>query len=103
MQKLKLRTVYMTSLLLASPLVMTGCDTMQSLMGGSSGRDDTTYHSSSSASVTTYDRANAPSSGSSTAGHSSSSSAAASNAPNPSGQSITTKPAVPMSAPTVGQ
>ncbi|KTD45768.1 hypothetical protein Lrub_2565 [Legionella rubrilucens] len=102
MQKLKLRTVSMSSLLLVAPLLMTGCDTMQSLMGGSSGRDDTTYHSSSSASVTTYDRANSPTSGSSTAAHSSSSAAAA-NAPKPSGQSMTTKPAVPMSAPTVGQ
>lgn len=101
MQKLKLRTVYMSSLLLVSPLFMTGCDTMQSLMGGSNTRDDATYHGSSSATVTTYDRTNAPSSASSTGTQSSSASAGP--APKPAGQSMTTKPAVPMSAPTVGQ
>lgn len=101
MQTLKLRTAYMFSLLLVSPVFLSGCDTMQGLMGGSNTRDDTTYHSSSSATVTTYDRTNAPNSASSTGAQSSSASAAT--APKPAGQSMTTKPAVPMSAPTVGQ
>lgn len=97
MRKLKLRAVGV-SLLLVTPL-MTGCDTMQGLMGDSGGRDDTRY-SSASTTVTTYDNASLSGNASSDTAQSSSSAAAS---PKPAGQSMTTKSAVPMSAPTVGQ